>query len=164
GAAGAGEVRAPVGPLPRPPGVGVGAVVGQPVRRRDDLAAARGSGAVARTREPRDRGWLAGDYRAVRARARLGDLSHTHYPAPGLHIRGADGRLSVDGARASLTGRGEGSCQRVLVFVVEEICMENVAHIEAMTVLAVGIIFGMGALGTAISFGILGGRFIEGSA
>src|SRR5439155_3404671 len=42
--------------------------------------------------------------------------------------------------------------------------MENVAHIQAMTVLAVGIIFGMGALGTAIGFGILGGRFIECSA
>jgi len=42
--------------------------------------------------------------------------------------------------------------------------VENVAHIQAMTVLAVGIIFGMGALGTAIGFGILGGRFIEGSA
>jgi len=27
-----------------------------------------------------------------------------------------------------------------------------------------GIIFGMGALGTAIGFGILGGRFLEGSA
>jgi len=39
--------------------------------------------------------------------------------------------------------------------------MENDAHILAMTVLAVGIIFGMGALGTAIGFGILGGRFIE---
>jgi F-type H+-transporting ATPase subunit c len=33
-----------------------------------------------------------------------------------------------------------------------------------MTVLAVGIIFGMGALGTAIGFGILGGRFLEGAA
>ena len=42
--------------------------------------------------------------------------------------------------------------------------MENIAHIQAMTVLAVGIIFGMGALGTAIGFGILGGRFLEGSA
>ena len=42
--------------------------------------------------------------------------------------------------------------------------MENVAHVQAMTVLAVGIIFGMGALGTAIGFGILGGRFLEGSA
>jgi len=42
--------------------------------------------------------------------------------------------------------------------------MENVALIKAMTVLAVGIIFGMGALGTAIGFGILGGRFLEGSA
>jgi len=30
--------------------------------------------------------------------------------------------------------------------------MENIAHIQAMTVLAVGIIFGMGALGTAIGF------------
>jgi F-type H+-transporting ATPase subunit c len=42
--------------------------------------------------------------------------------------------------------------------------MESIAHIEAMTVLAVGIIFGMGAFGTAIGFGLLGGRFIEGMA
>jgi F-type H+-transporting ATPase subunit c len=42
--------------------------------------------------------------------------------------------------------------------------VENIAHIQGMTVLAVGIIFGMGALGTAIGFGILGGRFIEGAA
>jgi F-type H+-transporting ATPase subunit c len=42
--------------------------------------------------------------------------------------------------------------------------MENIAHIQAMTVLAVGIIFGMGAFGTAIGFGLLGGRFLEGMA
>ncbi len=42
--------------------------------------------------------------------------------------------------------------------------MENIAHIEAMTVLAVGIIFGLGAFGTAIGFGMLGGRFLEGMA
>src|ERR1700727_2072525 len=42
--------------------------------------------------------------------------------------------------------------------------MENFAHVQGMTVLAVGIIFGMGALGTAIGFGILGGRFLEGAA
>ena len=42
--------------------------------------------------------------------------------------------------------------------------MENIAHIQCMTVLAVGIIFGLGALGTAIGFGILGGRFLEGAA
>jgi len=42
--------------------------------------------------------------------------------------------------------------------------MESVAHIEGMTVLAVGLIFGLGALGTAIGFGILGGRFLEGVA
>jgi F-type H+-transporting ATPase subunit c len=39
-----------------------------------------------------------------------------------------------------------------------------VAQIQAMTVLAVGIIFGLGALGPAIGFGILGGRFLEGVA
>ena len=39
-----------------------------------------------------------------------------------------------------------------------------VAQIQSMTVLAVGLIFGLGAFGTAIGFGILGGRFIEGSA
>jgi len=33
-----------------------------------------------------------------------------------------------------------------------------------MTAVAVGIILGMGALGTAIGFGILGGRFLEGAA
>ncbi len=42
--------------------------------------------------------------------------------------------------------------------------MESFAHVQAMTVLAVGVIFGMGALGTAIGFGILGGRFLEGAA
>ena len=42
--------------------------------------------------------------------------------------------------------------------------MENLAHVQGMTVLAVGIIFGLGALGTAIGFGILCGRFLEGAA
>ena len=42
--------------------------------------------------------------------------------------------------------------------------MENVAHIQALTALAVGIVFGMGGLGTAIGFGVLGGRFLEGAA
>ena len=38
------------------------------------------------------------------------------------------------------------------------------AHIQGLTALAVGIIFGMGALGTAIGFGLLGGKFLEGAA
>lgn len=42
--------------------------------------------------------------------------------------------------------------------------MDNIAHIQGMTALAVGLIFGLGALGTAIGFGILGGRFLEGIA
>lgn len=36
--------------------------------------------------------------------------------------------------------------------------------IYGMTAIAVGLILGMGALGTAIGFGILGGRFLEGAA
>lgn len=39
-----------------------------------------------------------------------------------------------------------------------------VAHLQGMTALAVGIIIGLGALGTAIGFGLLGGKFLEGSA
>ena len=40
----------------------------------------------------------------------------------------------------------------------------DIAHIQGLTALAVGIIFGMGALGTAIGFGLLGGKFLEGAA
>ena len=45
--------------------------------------------------------------------------------------------------------------------------MENVAsvaQIQGMTAVAVAILIGMGALGTAIGFGLLGGRFLEGAA
>ncbi len=38
------------------------------------------------------------------------------------------------------------------------------ANVQGMTALAVGIIFGLGALGTAIGFGLLGGKLLEGSA
>ena len=41
---------------------------------------------------------------------------------------------------------------------------ELVANVQGFTALAVGIIFGMGALGTAIGFGLLGGKFLEGAA
>jgi F-type H+-transporting ATPase subunit c len=41
---------------------------------------------------------------------------------------------------------------------------ELVAQVQGMTVIAVSILIGMGALGTAIGFGLLGGRFLEGSA
>ncbi len=36
--------------------------------------------------------------------------------------------------------------------------------IIAFTALAVAILIGLGALGTAIGFGLLGGRFLEGTA
>ena len=42
--------------------------------------------------------------------------------------------------------------------------MGNIAQVQGMTAIAVGIIFGLGALGTAIGFGLLGGKFLEGAA
>ena len=45
--------------------------------------------------------------------------------------------------------------------------MENVAlyaEIAKVTVIAAGLLIGLGALGTAIGFAILGGKFLEGSA
>ncbi|MDD5462483.1 MAG: F0F1 ATP synthase subunit C [Methylococcales bacterium] len=38
------------------------------------------------------------------------------------------------------------------------------ADVQGMTAIAVGLILGMGALGTAIGFGLLGGKFLEGAA
>lgn len=39
-----------------------------------------------------------------------------------------------------------------------------IADVQGMTAVAVGIVLGMGALGTAIGFGLLGGKFLEGAA
>ena len=36
--------------------------------------------------------------------------------------------------------------------------------VVGMTAIAVALLIGMGALGTAIGFGILGGKFLEGAA
>lgn len=38
------------------------------------------------------------------------------------------------------------------------------SQIQGMTVVAVALLIGLGALGTAIGFGLLGGKFLEGSA
>nr|WP_197723133.1 MULTISPECIES: F0F1 ATP synthase subunit C [Legionella] len=38
------------------------------------------------------------------------------------------------------------------------------AQVQGMTVIAVALLIGLGALGTAIGFGLLGGKFLEGSA
>jgi F-type H+-transporting ATPase subunit c len=42
--------------------------------------------------------------------------------------------------------------------------MEAIASVQGLTAVAVGIILGLGALGTAIGFGLLGGKFLEGAA
>jgi len=39
-----------------------------------------------------------------------------------------------------------------------------VAQIQSMTAIAAALIIGLGALGAAIGFGILGGKFLESSA
>ncbi|MDT8405761.1 MAG: F0F1 ATP synthase subunit C [Methylococcales bacterium] len=38
------------------------------------------------------------------------------------------------------------------------------AEVQGMTAIAVGLVLGLGALGTAIGFGLLGGKFLEGAA
>ncbi len=45
--------------------------------------------------------------------------------------------------------------------------MENIAlyaEVAKFTVIAAGLLIGLGALGTAIGFALLGGKFLEGSA
>lgn len=39
-----------------------------------------------------------------------------------------------------------------------------IADIQGMTAIAVALLIGLGALGTAIGFGLLGGKFLEGAA
>jgi len=39
-----------------------------------------------------------------------------------------------------------------------------IAQIQTMTALAVALMIGLGALGTGIGFGLLGGKFLEGAA
>ncbi|MDD4913825.1 MAG: F0F1 ATP synthase subunit C [Methylococcales bacterium] len=38
------------------------------------------------------------------------------------------------------------------------------ANVQGLTVIGVGLILGLGAAGTAIGFGLLGGKFLEGAA
>lgn len=45
-----------------------------------------------------------------------------------------------------------------------EAIVEHVASIQGMTAIAVAILIGMGAAGTAVGFGLLGGKFLEGAA
>ncbi len=42
--------------------------------------------------------------------------------------------------------------------------VQHVASVQGMTVIAVAILIGMGAAGTAIGFALLGGKFLEGAA
>ncbi len=42
--------------------------------------------------------------------------------------------------------------------------VEAIASVQSSTVLAVGLILAMGALGTAIGFALLGGKLLEGVA
>ncbi len=42
--------------------------------------------------------------------------------------------------------------------------VQHIATVQGMTAVAVAILIGMGAAGTAIGFGLLGGKFLEGAA
>jgi F-type H+-transporting ATPase subunit c len=41
---------------------------------------------------------------------------------------------------------------------------QELAQVMSFTLIAVGLLIGLGALGTAIGFALLGGKFLEGSA
>ncbi len=47
---------------------------------------------------------------------------------------------------------------------MEELFIQAAAEVESATALTAGIILGLGAAGTAIGFGLLGGKFLEGVA
>lgn len=42
--------------------------------------------------------------------------------------------------------------------------VQIVAQLQGTTAIAVAMLIGMGALGTALGFGLLGGKFLEGAA
>jgi F-type H+-transporting ATPase subunit c len=42
--------------------------------------------------------------------------------------------------------------------------IEQVAQVMSHTVIAAGLLIGLGALGTAIGFALLGGKFLEGAS
>lgn len=42
--------------------------------------------------------------------------------------------------------------------------LSAIASVQSMTVIAVCLVLGLAAFGTAIGFGLLGGKFLEGSA
>lgn len=47
---------------------------------------------------------------------------------------------------------------------MQEIIVEAMAQVQGATVIGVMLMIGMGALGTAIGFGLLGGKLVEGVA
>lgn len=47
---------------------------------------------------------------------------------------------------------------------MEQSLASMITNVQSMTVIAVALIIGMGALGTAIGFALLGGKFLEGAA
>ena len=42
--------------------------------------------------------------------------------------------------------------------------VDSIANVMGMTMMAAGLLIGLGALGAAIGFGILGGKFLEGAS
>ncbi|EQD60417.1 ATPase, F0/V0 complex, subunit C, partial [mine drainage metagenome] len=42
--------------------------------------------------------------------------------------------------------------------------LDLIANVMGMTLIAAGLLIGLGALGAAIGFGILGGKFLEGAS
>jgi F-type H+-transporting ATPase subunit c len=95
----------------------------------------------------------------------LGGISPSDYHPSSFYFYGLDDRVSKHGARRSLIGVALFSIFISYFLVGGK--MENlnlIADVQGMTAIAVALILGLGAAGTAVGFGLLGGKFLEGAA
>ena len=82
----------------------------------------------------------------------MGYIPHTYYCAASIYFYDADHRIHQYGTVRSLTTIGEKTMLQSTLTVI--------GQLEGMTVIAAALLIGLGALGTAIGFGLLGGKFL----
>lgn len=87
----------------------------------------------------------------------LGDFSYSDYYHSGINFYDADGDLFEYGASKALILNNKKKGKNMVNIMA-------VANVQAAAAIAAALLLGFSALGTAIGFGILGGKFLEGIA
>ena len=109
---------------------------------------------------------LAGTVLRRHARRRLGDLPHPDRRSAGIHLHDAHRRLSVDGARKSLSQFLSSSINpnhaNERKATMDK--LQYLAMVQAYTGIGIGLIIGLGAAGACIGIGIMASRFLEAAA